>query len=89
MGRLATEKNLSVLFQTMEQLPDYLKDAAQLIIVGDGPMRKEVDSFQQQSDLPTFILGFKEGNIWKCCTRSPRIRSSRNRCRSRWSKRVS
>lgn len=61
VGRLSTEKSLDVLLETAKQLPTSLKEQAQVLLVGDGPMRKEIEEKIPSINLPIHLLGFRSG----------------------------
>lgn len=41
VGRLAPEKDLDVLFQLMQRLPDHIRGEVHWLVVGDGPMMEQ------------------------------------------------
>lgn len=60
VGRLAPEKSVDVLLEAYERLPSRIKDEAQLILAGDGPLFKELtETYKDRTDLK--FLGFVEG----------------------------
>jgi glycosyltransferase involved in cell wall biosynthesis len=60
VGRLAPEKSIDVLMKTFDSLAPDIKLKSQLIIVGDGPLYKEVQ--EQTRHLPEIqLLGFRQG----------------------------
>ena len=62
VGRLATEKSLDVLIDTLKEIPPHLLYKLQVNIVGDGPMRQEIKKQTKKYDLPINLLGFQQGD---------------------------
>lgn len=57
MGRLATEKGLFTLLRAFQEIPDIA-----LKIIGDGPLRAELESFRKKNNLANIeFLGFMSG----------------------------
>lgn len=42
VGRLAPEKDLDILLETMKKLPDYVSGNVRWLLVGDGPLLKDL-----------------------------------------------
>jgi glycosyltransferase involved in cell wall biosynthesis len=61
VGRLATEKNLDFLLNTLNKLPQHIQQTAQMVLVGDGPMRDEIEQRMKEMDISVYLLGFKGG----------------------------
>jgi glycosyltransferase involved in cell wall biosynthesis len=60
VGRLAPEKSVDVLLEAYENLPERWKGKTELILIGDGPLYKELsETYREQEDIR--FLGFKEG----------------------------
>lgn len=58
VGRIAPEKDIEIVLETFHNLPDQLKKDTHLLIVGDGPLLKQMTVIQH--DKITFT-GFIEG----------------------------
>ncbi|CCQ96195.1 conserved hypothetical protein [[Clostridium] ultunense Esp] len=58
VGRLAPEKDLSILMEAYESLPPHIKRRVRLVLVGDGPMAKEL---REKADDSVLFTGFQQG----------------------------
>jgi len=59
VGRVSPEKGLRHIFNAMQQL----EDECVLWIVGDGPMRAELERDASRLDLPVSFWGYQRGNM--------------------------
>lgn len=59
VGRLAPEKNVELLIDVWELLPDDVRAGAQWVIVGDGPLYDVL--VKRAEHKPIYCIGFKEG----------------------------
>lgn len=62
VGRLATEKSIMILIDSIKELPMSLRLKVQVLIVGDGPIRSELQAEISKHRLPIHLLGFLEGD---------------------------
>lgn len=60
VGRLAPEKGIDVLFESFKRLRPEIKENAELVLVGDGPLSKELQE-QYEGAEGIRLLGFMEG----------------------------
>lgn len=60
VGRLAPEKDLDTLEKTIKYLPQEVKDQVQWLIVGDGPMKKELMEKTREEDV--IFTGYATGD---------------------------
>ncbi|MFI8685227.1 glycosyltransferase family 4 protein [Rossellomorea sp. NPDC077527] len=60
VGRLAPEKDLDTLEKTIKHLPKEVKDQVQWLVVGDGPMKKELMEKTKGEDV--IFTGYATGN---------------------------
>jgi len=51
VGRLAKPKEPILLLKAYNDLPDELKEKAEILIIGEGPKRKELEKFIREKDL--------------------------------------
>ena len=58
VGRIAPEKDIDIVLETYQALPEELRNDTHLLIVGDGPLHKKLS--EKESERMTFA-GFMEG----------------------------
>lgn len=63
IGRLSAEKSVMLLIDAVKALPIALRFKIQVLIVGDGPIRSELESETEKHHLPVHLLGFLEGEV--------------------------
>src|SRR5699024_483413 len=61
VGRLSAEKSIMLLIDAVKALPVTLRFKIQVLIVGDGPIRHELEAKIKKYNLPIHLLGFLEG----------------------------
>lgn len=61
VGRLSAEKSIMLLIDAVKALPITLRFKIQVFIVGDGPIRHELEAEIKKYHLPIHLLGFLEG----------------------------
>ncbi|MFC0562054.1 glycosyltransferase family 4 protein [Halalkalibacter alkalisediminis] len=59
VGRIAPEKDIDIVIETFETLPENIKKDTHLLIVGDGPLLKPLT--EKTNDKPITFTGFLEG----------------------------
>ncbi|WP_084019284.1 glycosyltransferase [Desulfuribacillus alkaliarsenatis] len=65
VGRLAPEKDIDIVIQTYQALPDILKKDTHLLVVGDGPLYNTyVKKLLPQVTFTGFIEGPELANIY-------------------------
>lgn len=62
VGRLAQEKSIDVLIDTIKELPLHLQHKIEVALVGDGPIRQNIQEVVDKYDLPVKLLGFLKGD---------------------------
>lgn len=58
VGRLAAEKSIHVLMEVAKEYKN--REDIQFLLVGDGPIRKQLEEEVSRDQLPVYSLGFKE-----------------------------
>ena len=70
VGRLTKQKNFNELFLGLKKYSDFYDDNFNLIVIGDGEMRKDLENFIKKNNIKNFfLLGFKS-NPYKYMARS-------------------
>lgn len=61
VGRLAPEKDLDVLFAALKRVPSRWQKKAHVIVVGDGPLRQQLEQTAAELHVPVTFTGFQKG----------------------------
>jgi glycosyltransferase involved in cell wall biosynthesis len=70
VGRLTKQKNFNELFLGLKKYSDFYDDNFNLIVIGEGEMKKDLENFIKKNNIKNFfLLGFKS-NPYKYMARS-------------------